>query len=569
MMRNKLKKRIGKLIPFLAAGIAMASPSFALDVNLAAVEGTWTPPGGGTPVTMWGFISDTVCPVGPVVWDVGPEISVTAGDVLNVNLLNCLAEPVSIMIPGQLATMTPVWDTGPSGNRTSATQRVRSFTHETAPLATELYTWDTVRAGTYLYQSATHPALHVPMGLYGALKVNVAPGVVYPGVTYDNEVVLLYSEIDPALHDPPTTANPRNYYPSYYLVNGEPYVDGSTPAISVGTNNETTLVRFLNATLRDTVPTINGADWDLVAEDGNPYPYPKTQNSALMPAGKTRDAILNLPDGGSFSIYDRRFSLTNGADSNGGLFTVLQAAASPQGVLGIFNSGTWTMDSNGNGVLDPGFDATFAFGAASDIPVTGDWGGTGTAGIGAYRDGTWFLDMNGNGIWDGTGTDARYSFGAPGDIPVTGNWDGTGASRVGVYRDGTWFLDLNGNGTWDSGSDLRYIFGALGDIPVTGDWDGLGNTKIGVYRDGTWFLDLNGSGAWDGQPADSKFNFGGLPADIPVIGDWDGSGSAKVAVYRDGTWFLDINGNGAWDGQPTDVKNTFGTAGDTPVTLAP
>ncbi|HXZ37609.1 MAG TPA: hypothetical protein VEL68_16425, partial [Thermodesulfobacteriota bacterium] len=89
-----------------------------------------------------------------------------------------------------------------------------------------------------------------------------------------------------------------------------------------------------------------------------------------------------------------------------------------------------------------------------------------------YRNGAWFLDLNGNGVWDGCGTDAYIaSFGLPTDIPVTGDWPGSGTTKIGTYRNGAWFLDLNGNGVWDGcGVDLCIpSFGGFpGDLPITG-----------------------------------------------------------------------------------------------------
>jgi len=519
MKRYRLKTSFGLLMLVLVSGLVMASPSFALDVDLAAVEGTWTPPGGAPPVTMWGFVPDTgACPGAPVLWDVGPVIAATAGDVLNINLRNCLTEPVSVVIPGQSAVMTPTWTDDSSGNRTSAAQRVRSLTHETAPGAVGLYTWDSVRAGTYLYESGTHQALQVPMGLYGALKVDVAPGMAYPGVPYDNEVVLLYSEVDPALHGPPATARPTNYNPSYFLVNGEPFVQGSTAPIPAGAPGEATIVRLLSAALRDVVPTVSGAYWDIIAEDGNPYPHARRQYSALMPPGKTRDAILALSGSASLWVYDRRLSLTNGMGSPGGLMANLLVSAFPPGVLAIFNAGTWTFDSNGSGALEPGIDATFKFGRSGDIPVTGDWDGTGTTRAGIYRDGFWYLDVNGNGLWDGQPTDKKFKFGGqPGDIPVTGDWDGTGSARAGVFRNGTWYLDVNGNGLWDGQpTDRKHTFGQAGDIPLAGDWDATGISRIGVFRNGTWLLDLNGNGVLNAPPVDASLTFG-TAGDTPAV----------------------------------------------------
>ncbi|HEU4639889.1 MAG TPA: hypothetical protein VFS84_13625, partial [Candidatus Binatia bacterium] len=64
------------------------------------------------------------------------------------------------------------------------------------------------------------------------------------------------------------------------------------------------------------------------------------------------------------------------------------------------------------------------------------------------------------------------SFGDPGDLPVIGDWNGTGISKIGVFRPATgeWFLDLNGNGKWDEGIDLQLSYGEPGDVPVVGRW---------------------------------------------------------------------------------------------------
>ena len=81
---------------------------------------------------------------------------------------------------------------------------MQSFSTEVASGKTTLIpAWANLQPGTYLLESGTHPSIQGPMGLYGMLVVTTAPvgataGTAYPNVTYNAEVPLLFSEIDPA-----------------------------------------------------------------------------------------------------------------------------------------------------------------------------------------------------------------------------------------------------------------------------------------------------------------------------------------------------------------------------------
>jgi hypothetical protein len=144
--------------------------------------------------------------------------------------------------------------------------------------------------------------------------------------------------------------------------------------------------------------------------------------------------------------------------------------------IGVYRSGAWYLDNNGSGAWDGcGVDTCLPNfgGLGEDMAVVGNWNGdiNRKEKIGIFRAGQWFLDLNGNGAWDGCGTDACYaSFGMAGDIPVAGDWTGTGTAKIGVFRAGQWFLDLNGNGAWDGcGTDACFdSFGMTGDDAVAG-----------------------------------------------------------------------------------------------------
>jgi FtsP/CotA-like multicopper oxidase with cupredoxin domain len=163
------------------------------------------------------------------------------------------------------------------------------------------------------------------MGLYGAatsnaVEANVAldtPAEAYPGAAYDAELLLVYSEIDPALHAavadgtygtdaPGAPQSTLDYRPRYFLVNGQA-ADEASPAVEVAAGSQL-LVRLVNAGLFDHAPQLLGSYLSVIAEDGNPYPYPRQHTGLLLAAGKTRDALFAAPTvAGRYSLYDRRF----------------------------------------------------------------------------------------------------------------------------------------------------------------------------------------------------------------------------------------------------------------------
>lgn len=243
--------------------------------------------------------------------------------------------------------------------------------------------------------------------------------------------------------------------------------------------------------------------------------------------------------------------------------------------IGVFNpsSATWLLDLNGNGIWDGADqDRQVSFGSPKDIPVVGDWDGSGRKKIGVFSPATatWLLDMNGNGAWDGPSVDRVVQWGSPNDVPVVGNWDGAGSQdKIGVFSPdkGTWLLDFNGNFTWDGDTvDRAVSWGSAGDIPVVGNWSGGTSVKIGVFspKSATWLLDLDGDFRYD--PAKDRLVSWGAPGNTPVVGDWNGSGTAKIGVFdpETATWVLDMNGNGVWDAD-TDKTVRWGSPRDRPV----
>jgi hypothetical protein len=368
---NKILKKgllVGALT--LAAGAAGAVE----DIYLAAkAYNKVLPDGSGVP--MWGYVADPggVCygttPIAdrrtcvnalpdPVV--PGPRLTVPVGEPnVRIWLTNMLPEATSIVITGQEmpwsdADNGPTWDDGTTGSRMSATQRVRSFGREANPNGgRQRYVWNNfrqnpmVKTGSFIYHSGTLPQKQVYMGLHGAITKDAAAGEVYPGVAYDQEQVLFYSEIDPDLNAAIAAGSLEtaiHYHARWFLINGEPYSEACTDDgggndvasgypcanmaqtgdLPVITAKSPTLLRFFSATGETHVPTLQGMHMTIHAEDGVQYTYqngdvvagtaPREQYSIMMPPLKTKDAIIEPQLAGRYAIYDGNGYMTNPTD---------------------------------------------------------------------------------------------------------------------------------------------------------------------------------------------------------------------------------------------------------------
>lgn len=222
---------------------------------------------------------------------------------------------------------------------------------------------------------------------------------------------------------------------------------------------------------------------------------------------------------------------------------------------------SFSLDSNGDGQFDAG-DSVFSFGLNSDHFLVGDWNGAGTDEIGVVRPNAngglnWSLDTNGDGVFDSG--DQVFTFGQATDLPIVGDWNGSGTTKIGVVHlnpggAATVTLDTTGNGVLNA-SDPVFSFGQAGDKFIVGDWNGDGKSKIGVVRnDGQGgalvILDKNDPG--QNNPNNVAASHFGYFSDNFVVGDWNASGTDKIGVVRPTSsgvaiWALDTNGNGQFD----------------------
>ena len=120
-----------------------------------------------------------------------------------------LGQPVrdaAIVHAGQTQTTWPGAGDAPFNPPTQGA-RARSFATEAAASGAQSYTYSSLKPGTYIYESGSHPSIQVPMGLYGLLIVTQAPASPNAGCayrngascaagSYDADAAYLFSEVD-------------------------------------------------------------------------------------------------------------------------------------------------------------------------------------------------------------------------------------------------------------------------------------------------------------------------------------------------------------------------------------
>lgn len=367
---------IGAMLLALAAGRAEAA---AVTIDLWAKPGTLTLPGAPAPVPVWGYSAAAADPAAVP----GPVLVVAEGDVVTVNLHNLLTEPTALLFKG--IDMVP--DLSGAAASDGVTETVKSLTFTAAA------------PGAFLYEAGLLPnAQHqVAMGLYGALVVRPAASATQayadPATAFDDEAVLVLSEIDPALNASPASFDMRNYAPKYWLINGKAYP--GTAAITSGAGRRV-LLRYLNAGSWHHSMALLGMRQTLMGLDGSPLALSRSVVAETLGPGQTLDAMATVPAtaavGSQFALYDAALLLHNNrAPGLGGMLTFVSAAAgAPGGGAAPTTTGVAVAPSPTNGSVDVSLTASIAaWGGASvtaaeyfvDSPGAG---GSGTAMSGTF-----------------------------------------------------------------------------------------------------------------------------------------------------------------------------------------
>ncbi len=469
----------------LAAGTATC--------DLWAKAGSVVLPGATGPVPIWGFASTNA----DAATLPGPVLVVDQGNQVTITVHNGLTDNLSLAFPAV---------TGLAPDRTGA-----------APGGIRSYTFTASRPGTYLYEAGhtTYGARQIAMGLVGALVVRAPKVGGRPSAygdtasTYDDEAVLVLTEVDPAFNAAPRTYDLRAYAPKYRLINGKAFPETSVVATDAGRR---VLLRYVAAGLQPHPMTLLGLDQAVVGQDARPVAYPEAAVTLPLQPGQAVDAVVDMPAGPGgrrFALYESGGQLNNagqryGSTVNGvspqqafgGMLTFLdtdppltsddtvgptsanvRVTPNPASVLDTITvTADFTDARNGNSVVDRAEavvdDLQIAEG--SGVPFTAAGFGTGPTVTGA----TAVLP----GELLGTLSQGKHTIWVRGHDAV-GNWGVVGSTTLNLAVTGavTTALSLSPNPTNGTG-DIA--------ISATGDDGGLD----GTVTDAEYFVDATGPG---------------------------------------------------------------------------
>jgi FtsP/CotA-like multicopper oxidase with cupredoxin domain len=319
----------------------------AVTCELWAKTGTLTFP-NSVSVPVWGF-TDSAAGAAQVP---GPALIVAQGDEVTVILHNDLTVATSIKFEGQ-ALPTDRTGAAPGGQTT--------------------YVFTADRPGTFLYEagSLAGAQYQAAMGLHGALIVRPsAANQAYSSAAsaYDDEALVLLSEIDPTLNNAANRAafDMRKFKPRYQLINGKAYPQTDLIGTLAG---HRVLLRYVNAGQQPHTMALLGLNQTFLSLAGEELAHYLASNSTLLMPGQSASAITVIPastaSNSRFALYEASALLhNNGSQAFGGMLTFLEVAgaSNPNDIQGPATSGLSLSPNPTNGSVDVTLNA-----AVSDV----------------------------------------------------------------------------------------------------------------------------------------------------------------------------------------------------------
>jgi FtsP/CotA-like multicopper oxidase with cupredoxin domain len=273
------------LLGALAATAAFPALGAVREFTLTAAPSTWEV-SPGRKVTTWTY--NQTLP--------GPELRVSAGDVVRVTLVNQLPEATTIHWHG---VPVPNGMDGVPGVTAPAVARGARFTYEFPAPA----------PGTYWYHPHFSSAAQIGRGLYGLLVVE--PPASAPK-EWDREVSLVVGELGSmpgAMGGGMGVGGGMGMgggMSSAGMMTGTLLINGKTgpnvPDIRVR-KGERVLFRMVNTGNMVHPMHLHGMSWTVTATDGFPLPSPYRKDTLPLNAGERYDGLLEADNPGTWMLH--------------------------------------------------------------------------------------------------------------------------------------------------------------------------------------------------------------------------------------------------------------------------
>lgn len=222
--------------------------------------------------------------------------------------------PVFEFIQGQAATMT-LTNTSmlnhtihPHGlDVDTQNDGVPQTSFAVAPMASNTYRFIAPFAGTYMYHCHVDAALHVEMGMVGAVIVRPPSGATNlaweGGPSFQREYIWQLHTFDTRWHTAGTTGpGTLRYRPNVFMINGR---DGNAPLTDPTTainapQGTKVLLRLIGFGQMPAVVDLGGVPFDVIASDGRAFKQGAItgQSTWRISPGERYDLLLTLPAAG-------------------------------------------------------------------------------------------------------------------------------------------------------------------------------------------------------------------------------------------------------------------------------
>lgn len=192
-----------------------------------------------------------------------------------------------------------------------------------------------------------------------------------------------------------------------------------------------------------------------------------------------------------------------------------------------------------NGSTFTGTADSASWGLPSDQPIIGNFSGGGGEDIAVRRpsNATWYFNYYNGGFDNGTDRQATWGNAGTGDMPVAGNFNGSGAEDIMIYRASSsgWYVNLGY--AFDGSTDFSTGWGnTSGDTPLVNDFNRDGRADLGIFRTGSypnWFTKMStGSGFTGTGGFSTSWGEHDINTEKPLVGNFNGTGGGDVAMFR-------------------------------------